>query len=315
MIPRSARAAGSEAGADTVSPVTSPEPASAAPAPGGRLPVDGSYPPEHHVLRDLRLESEAGPDLTARGWIDVGDALRGPTDLAHPGALATLVDAVGGGLAATAARPDWIATADLTMHIIPRPGVTRVQATGRVLRAGRTTVVIEVDITSADGDTLGMATMTFAILPRRDGNPVIDPVAATRRTTMALADSGFTQSIEATTGLRVLDDATGTVHLPLTDYVRNTLGAVQGGMMAMTAAVAAERALSSAADAHIDVVDLQVTYLALAKVGPVASTVRILDVQPDFATAHVELTDAGAADGRVTTTVRARGVRLRVPAS
>ena len=85
-------------------------------------------------------------------------------------------------------------------------------------------------------------------------------------------------------------------------------------MMAMTAAVAAERALSAAANTHIDVVDLQVTYLALAKVGPVASAARILDVQPDFATAHVELTDAGA-NGRVTTVVRARGVRVPVVTS
>ena len=293
--------------------MTSPEAASTASAASGLIPVDGPYPPDHHVLRDLRLESEAGPDLTARGWIDVSDSLRGPTQLPHPGALATLVDAVGGGLAATAARPDWIATADLTMHIVPCPGVTRVQAAGRVLRAGRTTVVIAVDITSTAGDALGMATMTFAILPRRDGNPVIDPVAATRRTTMARAGSGFTQSLESTTGLRVLDDRAGAVQLPLTDYVRNTLGAVQGGMMAMTAAVAAERALSAAANAHMDVVDLQVTYLALAKVGPVASTVRVLDVQSDFATAHVELTDAGA-DGRVTTIVRARGVRVPVVA-
>ncbi len=289
--------------------MTSPEPASAAPPPSGLLPADSSYPPEHHVLRDLRLESEAGPDLTARGWIDVSTALRGPTNLPHPGGLATLVDAVGGGLAATAARPDWIATADLTMHVVPCPGVTRVQAAGRVLRAGRTTVVLEVEMTSSEGDALGMATMTFAILPRRDGNPIIDPVAATRRTTMAHADSGFTNSLESTTGLRVIDAATGAVQLPLTDYVRNTLGAVQGGMMAMTAAVAAERAMSTAAGTHIDVVDLQVTYLALAKVGPVASTVGILDVHPDFATAHVELTDAGA-DGRFTTIVRARGVRV-----
>ncbi len=294
--------------------MTSPEPVSGAPAPGGLLPVDSSYPPDHHVLRDLRLESETRPDLTARGWIDVSEALRGPTDLPHPGALATLVDAVGGGLAATAARPDWIATADLTMHLVPCPGVTRVQAAGRVLRAGRTTVVLEVDMTGDEGDVLGMATMTFAILPRRDGNPVIDPEAATRRTTMARPDSGFTQSLETATGLRVLDDARGAVQLPLTDYVRNTLGAVQGGMMAMTAAVAAERALSAAAQTHIDIVDLQVTYLTLAKVGPVASTVRVLDHQPDFATADVELTDAGA-DGRVTTIVRARGVRVPAVAS
>ncbi len=280
------------------------------------VPFEGPYPPDRHVLRDLRLESEAGPDLTARGWIDISDALRGPTGLAHPGALATLVDAVGGGLAATAARPDWIATADLTLHLIPRPGISRVEAAGRVVRAGRTTVVLEVDLTTDRGVALGMATMTFAILPRRDGNPVIDADGARRRTTMAREGSGFTQTLEAATGLQVVDAATGSVQLPLTDYVRNTLGAVQGGMMAMTAAVAAEQALGVAAEqalgtaagVHLDIVDLQVTYLALAKVGPVASTATILDLQPRSGTALVELTDAGS-DDRVTTVARARGVR------
>ena len=34
------------------------------------------------------------------------------------GALATLVDVIGGGLAATVAHPDWIATADLTLHLV-----------------------------------------------------------------------------------------------------------------------------------------------------------------------------------------------------
>lgn len=270
--------------------------------------VFGNYPPASHVLRDLRLESESGPELAARGWIDISDHLRGPSDLVHPGALATLVDAVGGGLAATAARPDWIATADLTLHVIPRAGVQRAEATGRVVRKGRTTVVIEVHLATETGDELGLATMTFAVLPRRDGNPVIEPTEGVTRTTMALDHSGFTQSLEAATGLTTINAEAGAVALPLTDYVRNTLGAVQGGMMAMTAAVAAERALTHAVGTTIDIVDVQVTYLALAKVGPVVARTTVVNVDPNFGTAHVELSDSGA-DDRVTTIVRARGVR------
>ena len=273
------------------------------------VPIIGGYPPEHHVLRDLRLESESSPGLGARGWITVDEHLRGPTDLPHPGALATLVDAVGGGLAAMAARPDWIATADLTLHVVPRTGVQRAEAAGHVVRKGPTTVVVEVGLTTDTGEELGLATMTFAVLPRRDGNPVIDQADGVTRTSMALEDSGFTESLEAATGLTTIDASTGAVALPLTDYVRNTLGAVQGGMMAMTGAVAAERALSAAADTHLDIVDLQVSYLALAKVGPVVSTTRVLATQSTFGTAHVELSDAGATN-RVTTIVRARGVRI-----
>jgi Uncharacterized protein, possibly involved in aromatic compounds catabolism len=283
----------------TTDPVIEPRPA----------PITGSYPPERHVLRDLRLESESSPGLGARGWITFDEHLRGRSGLPHPGALATLVDAVGGGLAATAARPDWIATADLTLHVMPRAEVQRAEAIGRVVRKGRTTVVIEVQLATETGEELGLATMTFAVLPRREGNPVIDQAEGVTRTTMALDHSGFTQSLEVATGLTTIDASAGAVELPLTDYVRNSLGSVQGGMMAMTGAAAAERALTHAAGTRLDIVDLQVTYLTLAKVGPVVSTTTVLALQPTFGTAHVELSDTGA-DNRVTTIVRARGVRI-----
>jgi acyl-coenzyme A thioesterase PaaI-like protein len=129
-------------------------------------------------------------------------------------------------------------------------------------------------------------------------------------TTMAIPGSGFREPIETATGLLSVDPTTGHVTLPLTDYVRNTLGAVQGGMMAMTAAAAAERALTAAAGHHIDVVDLQVTYIALAKVGPVATRATVTACDADTGTVDVELVDTGAQD-RVTTIVRARGVRYR----
>ena len=273
-------------------------------------PTVGTYPPKQHVLRDLGFESEFGDGATARGWIPVSEPVWSASGSPHPGALATLVDAVGGGLAGMAARPDWIATADLTLHVLPVTGVQRVEARGRVVRKGRTTIVVEVDLATDPNQDLGLATMTFAILPRRDGNPVMEPAASVTRTTMALPSSGFREPLEAATGLTTIDAASGTVELPFTDYVLNTLGAVQGGMMAMTAAVAAERALTSAAGRAVDIVDLHVTYLALAKVGPVISRTTALTCTPTFGTAHVELMDAGA-DDRVTTVVRARGVWSR----
>ena len=295
-------------------PVTPPDPSLVTGNTGLATNHDpGSYPPDHHVLRDLAFTTEMTPAAarsgpTARGWITVNDHLRSPTGVTHPGALATLVDALGGGLAATAARPDWIATADLTLHLLPLPHVVEVSAVGQVVRAGRTTVVIEVTL-HADGQNLGLATMSFAVLARRDGNPVIDQNDAVTRLTMALPSSGFTAPFETATGLTIVDAETGTVELPITDYVRNTLGATQGGMIAMTGAVAAERALTFAAHTPLAVVDLHITYLALARIGPVRSVTTVLEATSQHGTAYVELVDAGAED-KLTTIVRARGVRV-----
>jgi acyl-coenzyme A thioesterase PaaI-like protein len=267
-----------------------------------------AYPPPRHVLRDLRFATEAGPDLEARGWLELVDHLRDGTGHAHAGAVATLVDALGGGLAATAAHPDWMATADLTLHLLPRADVTTVTAHGRVVRAGRTTIVTEVAL-AGDDTPLGLATMTFAVLPRRDGNPVILPSEdVVGRLTMALPDSGFHVPLEEAAGVVVVDAGAGVVELPVTEYVRNSLGAVQGGMMAMLASAAADRALNAACGAAQTVVDLQITYLALARTGPVATRTTVLGASPECGTAHVELVDTGA-DARVTTIVRARTVR------
>jgi acyl-coenzyme A thioesterase PaaI-like protein len=104
-------------------------------------------------------------------------------------------------------------------------------------------------------------------------------------------------------GLGLLDAAAGLVEIPLDDYIRNSLGAIQGGVMAATAAAGAEAALSVACDTPVEAVDLQVTFLALARVGPIRTRTRVLGAEATFGAAHVELTDAGAAD-RVTTLAR-----------
>ncbi len=90
------------------------------------------------------------------------------------------------------------------------------------------------------------------------------------------------------------------IELPLSDYVVNSLGSIQGGMMAAAADAAAEQAVRSAYGAPVESLDLQITYLALAKVGPVRSRARVLHITPEYGTAHVELFDTGA-DDRITT--------------
>ena len=89
------------------------------------------------------------------------------------GVLATLVDMVCGGLAVRAAAPDWIATSDMSLSLTRAPTGPQVEARGRVIRKGRTTLIIEVDLLDAPGEgrpgtgpPLGLAIASFSVLPR-----------------------------------------------------------------------------------------------------------------------------------------------------
>lgn len=265
------------------------------------------YPPAQHILRDLQLTVEHRPDGTSTGWMPVSPHICNPSGSPRAGVLAILVDVVGGGLAAVAARPDWIATADLTLHLMPRPATGEVRAEGRVLRQGRTTVVLEVTSRDGTGASFGLATMSFAVLARRAENLSVDQADRVSRLTMATADSGLVVPFHDRVQLTLLE-AAGAIELPLTDYVANSMGAIQGGIVAAAADAAAEHALREACGAPVETADLQITYLALAKVGPIRTRTRVLSATSEFGTAHVEIVDTGASE-RVTTVARAVAVR------
>jgi acyl-coenzyme A thioesterase PaaI-like protein len=253
------------------------------------------------MLRDLALTVEHHEDGTSVGRLPVVDALLDDHGRVRAGILATLVDAIGGGLAAYAAAPGWIATADLDLQLTGvSTAVDAVDAVGRVLRAGRSTVVIAVDLV-AGGAPLGMGTMTFAVLPRRASNPVMpdDRVTGPQSFISGTIDSGFSGPALDALGVRTIDAAIGRVELEPTRYVENSLGAVQGGVVATVVERAAELALSHAAGRPLAPVALQLTYLALAREGPVQSAVEVLGVEPRWGSARVELFDVGA-DRRTT---------------
>jgi uncharacterized protein (TIGR00369 family) len=259
------------------------------------------YPPEHHLLRDLRFSFEHEADgRTSRAWMPVVPELC--TDLGHAraGALATLVDVIGGGLAANAAAPDWIATADLTLHLVgaARAGST-VEARASVLRAGRTTVVIEVALVDETDRTVGLATMSFAVLPRRDTNPDVSTVRSSP-STMATAASHLHRPLLDELGVEVVDRARGVIDVPVSEWSLNSMGAMQGGIVATVAEIAAETAVRAATSEPLVVSELAVTYLGFGKVGPVRTAVHVLATADGHASARVELVDAGAENRQMT---------------
>ena len=258
-----------------------------------------SYPPERHLLRDLRMRFENAADGTSRAWLPIVPEICGDDGSVRAGALATLVDVIGGGLAAATAQPDWIATADLTLHMTGAARAGDVEARAQIVRAGRTTVVVEVALANQDR-SVGVATMSFSVLPRRDANPEIGAVRSAGPSTMALEGSTMTAPLFDLVGITTVDAACGVVELPVRDWAKNSMGALQGGVVGAVVEAAAQAAVRDAVDAPLVVTDLHLTYLSFGKVGPLRTRAEVLEASDDRAVARVNLFDVGAENRRVT---------------
>ncbi len=258
--------------------------------------VDQNYPPDRHLLRDLRLEIDRreGP-LRVRAPI-VAELLADDGGVGA-GALGVAIDTFGGNLAIEAVQPDWALTQELVLHRLRLAGEGELVVSGEALRAGRTNMVIETEV-HAKGDPLphAVGSLTFTRVPRREETP--SALEFPPYTAFALPESGLAEPFAAYLGLEVVDASTGRVALPLSDPVRNGVGALQGGAVI---ALAEASALALARDAGLppSVVDLACRYLSLGRVGPVVASARILGHRPDRALLRVELCDAGADDRRV----------------
>jgi uncharacterized protein (TIGR00369 family) len=111
-------------------------------------------------------------------------------------------------------------------------------------------------------------------------------------------------------GISVDDAQRGIASLPVREYLRNSFGAVQGGVMATLAEAAALAMVGSSAAQSPGLTvatDLHVGYLALGRIGPIVTRSRLLDGHhPSSGGAvAVELIDQGA-DRRLTTVVNVR---------
>jgi acyl-coenzyme A thioesterase PaaI-like protein len=248
------------------------------------------YPPRSHALRDLPFEMVVVDEAhhVAEVDLDAGLVQDGRVSV---GALATVVDVLAGALCGRAVAPDWMATSSLTLHLgaVPRGGVVRVDA--RVARLGRTTLVVQVGlgVGSLELDRpvpgpggFGDGAVTFSRLPRRDTNLDIADyqVSPGDRTSFALEGTGLVTSFEQAVGTEVLDAAHGVTRTAVLPYVQNSFGAVNGGIVAAIADVAARAALGESCARPADVLcttDLAVHHLSQVRSGAVATRATLLD--------------------------------------
>lgn len=262
------------------------------------------YPPEHHVLRDLAIEVQPGRTQN-RAWMATHEFVQNANGRVRTGLVATLVDAICGGLAAVTAQPGWIATADLTMHVAKPIEGDVVGAVARVRRAGRTTIVLESEVFVDDDEAnpVALATATFQVLERREMNPTLAGELTDDEPRRPFVEGAkcFTEAAYDACGFERVDDTR--MQVSPSPYILNSLGGVQGGILASLVDAATENALG----AGMETVDVHLTYLALAKVGPIVATAAVRERHASHGSCSVELFDVGA--GRVTTRAETVGVR------
>jgi uncharacterized protein (TIGR00369 family) len=268
------------------------------------------YPPADHILRDLDLEVEVRPDATASAWLPASPHVLAANGGVQAGVLAILVDIVGGAIATRVLYPDRTATADLQLQLLRPTAGPEVEARVSVLRRGRTTLVLEVVLLDAPGSRRpgegapnAWATMTYAVLPRNDDPPMMQPLPSqAERTTMGPAS--LSRPVLDAIGVERDDPRSDRVVLPLGDYVSNTFGALQGGVMALLGATAGATAIEVSRGlprGAASTVDLQVAYLAMGRVGPIVSEpdATMIDVgtgTEHAASAVIRLLDRGGDD-------------------
>lgn len=291
-----------------------------------RQPLSGLnlYVPDHYVPVDAAQQTT--------------DQLIASDDI-HIGVWCTVIDLLAGTLCGITIAPDWMATSSLTFH---RHGHSRGDSPGgaaessvasqpvradewdlcndaRVIRSGRSSVNLWIDAylqsRSDHGNVIsvGSGMVTFSRLSR----PVEDIDLSKMRTATdtviefpRLLRNVAPASIVAALDMDVLDPDGGVVEIEMSDYVRNSFGAVNGGVVATCLTTAAQ---VSEGGFDRPVSDVEIHYVAQARVGPFRTRVQTPPNQngSQFGTlVHVDLLDLGQVKDGVPAVVAHAMVRV-----
>ncbi len=181
----------------------------------------------------------------------------------------------------------------------------------KVLRKGATTIVIEVELEhrleqEKNGRSVGITTLGFAILPRR--NELQAELHRSRTENSEGSDTiyapppgaGLTKPLLEAMAVAFDPQGPGTAQIAVDPYLQNTLGALQGGIVAIFAEATAERFAASVLGAPVRVRGLELQYLKLGKVGPIRARARELGRTASGLIVRVELDDRGEGDALLT---------------
>lgn len=259
--------------------------------------------PDDNFIFDLRIVV-GGSDAGAMASLPDAPELRDDRGHVHMGLLFTLIDAASGRVALRAAAPRFVATSQISLQSRAPAARGPIEARAVPLRSGRASMAIGAEIWAGpprDAELIGEGIATFSFIgdaPTPGGGALRSAAGliGTDDEPMQLGnrESGLPAPFLEAIGLRLVDPAAGVAEIALTPYVQNHLNALQGGIIASLAQVAAEQC-GRAAGAEL-LLDLAVQYLSLGRKGPFTSRARVVRERREATAVRVEILDRGAGD-------------------
>jgi uncharacterized protein (TIGR00369 family) len=216
------------------------------------------------------------------------------------GAIAAFVDVLAAAAAVRAAHPDWTTTSHLSVHSIRPVREGRITACAELVRCGRRAIVVTADVADArSGDPVASTTVSFSRLQLDRRVVAFDADAEHERIDFTRRDGPVGATLLERIGVRPRGTAPGELEIDVTDFVRNSMGAVQGGVLAALAEAAAESALRAGTGVPLVVADLAIHYLELGRTGPIRTRAQVLRRGAGHAVARVEITDGETPERRL----------------
>jgi acyl-coenzyme A thioesterase PaaI-like protein len=242
---------------------------------------DAAVRERHHVLQDLgwgvvRAGDERHGEATVVAEMHVPGTRHLRTSI-----LAAWADVVAGHLAVDTIAPRVPVTLELDVHLYrPPPGADTVRGTARIVKAGRSVFVAEVDFSDQDGEVFGFAAASFVPAPDErlsitmppGGGPVVQ---ARSRLKVPFAERAGCERV-----------APGVAELAHSDDKLNASNTLNGGLIALAIE---EAMLSLVPGATVSSLDMR--YLQPARVGPVVARAEVRD-----GLARVQVRDGGNDD-------------------
>jgi uncharacterized protein (TIGR00369 family) len=222
---------------------------------------------------------------TVVGHLPVVDHTRSRAGGVHTGVLLSAVDATGGLVCGLASLPDWIVSTNLMVTVARPDHVGPLRLDAHLLRKGKAAAVAEVDVTDEGAGDRHVAhgIVTMAVLvPEAGPPPLARPV---HLAPPPLVDPP--PSLEQAFGIEAGSGLTTTLHLR--EELRNRWGILHGGVIAVLADLAAERAAGDGGVAGHTVLH----YLRPVRSGPVEARCSTARRSPDVTIVTVAIHDLG----------------------
>jgi len=176
----------------------------------------------------------------------------------------------------------------------------RISGHGRLIRCGRTSIVVGVDIFNEIDKldkkpmSVGQSLITYSRLAS-EGRGLRIKSGGDRHRAMrfSLGKTPLKQLLVEKVGIQIINQARGQLGIGMTAYVRNSLNSLQGGIIALLADLAGQLTLSKMTGKTWQTRDLSIHYMTPGIKGPFETTAKLMRSDKHNALIRIDVLDRG----------------------